>query len=208
VRPPLAALLVLLGTASAAEAQDAIGQPVAPPPLGVSGTAGPLDAATLAEAARRYGVAERARLRAERVRLHVRRPTTMPKMNEWLRRRFLPAFRRRIEAIERAEEAYDDVITLGHSEHAVASLRRVGDLYFDFALAIEAIPAPIEIARDLALHQTYRDALAEQARTIRERAYASYEACVHTARALGLDDPHVQHARARLAQHAPERLPS
>lgn len=198
-----------LGGLGAAGAQDAIGE--APPATGhaLSGTAtAPLDAAALNEARQRYRTAEGARRRAEGIRIRRPRATTMAKMNEWLQARFVPTMERRVEAIGQARAAYERVIALGPSAPAIASIRRTGDLYFDIAAEVDAVPMPLEIQRDPELAAAYRGALEQHTAPLRERAFEAYAACLQMAARLGHEDASVRHARRRLTLFAPERLPA
>jgi hypothetical protein len=119
---------------------------------------------------------------------------------------------RRAAALAAAARAYGEVVARGPDEWSVAALRRIGDLYFDFAADVESMPPPAALAGDPTVAAAFKQQLRGFSGPMRDRALDSYCECVSLLARIPstpLAESHAAHARARIvaAAAAPARAP-
>ena len=101
----------------------------------------------------------------------------------------------KVAAVQQLETIYTQAAQMGSPEWAVASLWRLALAYQHLAEAVEATPAPANLATAEALQ--FRKALSDQVAPIKERAEGAFRACVSRATTLEVFTPAVLACRER-----------
>ncbi len=116
----------------------------------------------------------------------------------------------RSRALEEAMTGYKAVVDLRPVPSpiwVVEAAARVGELWGDFATAVQGVPVPPTVRRDPALVRLYRSALAEATAPWLERARGAMQTCVGYAARYQLASPASDRCAAWLSGHFPDRFP-
>lgn len=107
-------------------------------------------------------------------------------------------FERKLELLEQAQEAYNEVIRARHVYWVSAAGFQLGALFEEFYDAIMHAPVPDWL--DEAQRRVYYEELEEQLRPVIDKAVWVFEKNLETARKLGYENQFVELTQERLAQ--------
>jgi TolA-binding protein len=107
--------------------------------------------------------------------------------------------------LEKAKQAYVDVVTFNDPEWATAALYRIGDAYEKFAKALRGAPVPKELNADE--QQVYRDELEKVVIVVEEKSIDAYKSGYQKALQLGVYNEFTQKLRAALGRMSDQEFP-
>lgn len=116
----------------------------------------------------------------------------------------------RLRALGEATTGYKAVVDLQPVPSpiwVVEAAARVGELWGDFAMALQGVPMPPRVRRDPELARTYRAALTEATAPWLASARGAMETCVSYAARYQIASPASDRCVAWLGRHFPERYP-
>ncbi len=108
--------------------------------------------------------------------------------------------------LEKAKQAYIDVVTFNDPEWATAALYRIGDAYERFAKALRDAPVPKELNADE--QQVYRDELEKVVVVVEDKAIDAYKGGYQKALQLGVYNEFTQKLRAALGRMSDQEFPA
>ncbi len=109
------------------------------------------------------------------------------------------------QLLEKAKQAYVDVVTFNDPEWATAALYRIGDAYERFAKALRGAPVPAQLSADE--QQVYRDELEKVVVVVEEKAIDAYKTGYQKALQLGVYNEFTQKLRAALGRMSDQEFP-
>ncbi|RAL22924.1 hypothetical protein DL240_08510 [Lujinxingia litoralis] len=110
----------------------------------------------------------------------------------------------KIEAIEEARKAYEEVILFGRPDWAIAALYRIGSGFQNFAESFRESPVPSQLTYEQ--QEIYRGILEDRASAIEDQAVVMYREALNTARRANWFNEYSRNAEVALAELRPREF--